>query len=219
LNKLIVDMQVRGDAPPCAFATAVPALFEALADVFAPLDVVIGHGHIARLDPVRVFNTVPLWCDEELTRDPLTRCLPTLGTDVIAELHEACADLAPPEVIIDAQGALLHRAAHTAAPAWYGRWCSEQLRDIISVHVRWTERSRGFALHCELGGYPFTATRLTTNRATDGDAAIAAENRALWLPALCRVRAAFGFDREEVEWRVLGDAAARKDWLPHLRAS
>src|SRR5512139_2710633 len=114
-------MEVKSDAPP-AFATAIPALFEALLDVFAPLDV---HVHIdderlriARFDPVRVFETVPLYCDEELTRDALTRCRPTLGTDVVAELHERLAGIAPRVFYISAEGAVLHRAANTDAPAW-----------------------------------------------------------------------------------------------------
>ena len=224
VNPFFVDMQVRFDAPPPAFATAVPAMFEALADVFAPLDVTIhlddDTDRIARIDPARVFGTVPLWCDEELTREALTKCAPTLGTDVVAELYERLAGITPARFVVSAHGALLHRAAHTDAPAWYGRWRAAQLTELVTLHVQWSEDPwRGFIMKCPTGGYPFTPVRLTTTKATDGDPAIAAQNRALWLPALCRVRAALGFDREEVEWRVLGDAAARKDWLPRLRAS
>ena len=215
-------MQVRFDAPPPAFATAVPAMFEALAGVFAPLDVMLhiddDSEHIARIDPVRAFGAIPLWCDEELTRDALTRCAPTLGIDVIAELHERLAGSAPARFVVSARGALLHRAAQ--APAWYGRWRAAELTELVTVHFQWTEDPwRGFILTAPTGGYPFTAVRLTTTKATDGDPAIAAENRALWIPALAGVRAALGFDREEVEWRVVGDTAARKDWLPQLRAS
>ena len=216
-------MQVQPAAPPPAFATAIPAMFEALAGVFAPLDVMIQVDdethHIARIDPVRVFNTEPLWCDEELTREALTKCAPTLGTDVVAELYERLASIAPAAFGVSARGAVLHRAS-ADAPLWYGRWRAAQLTDLVTVHFQWTaDPWRGFSIQCPAGGAPFAAVRLTTSKPTDGDPAVAAENRALWLPALCGVRAALGFDREEVAWSVLGDAAARKDWLPHLRAS
>lgn len=224
VNSFFLDMQVRFDAPPPAFATAIPAMFEALADVFAPLDVTIhaddDEDRVARIDPARVFNTVPLWCDEELTREALTRCPPALGTDVIADLYVRLANIAPASFSINAHGALFHRPAHAEAPGWYGRWRAAELTELVSVHFQWTtDPWRGFVIKCPAGGYPFTPVRLTTTKAGAGDPAIAAQNRALWLPALARVRAALGFDREEVEWRVLGDAAARKDWLPHLRAS
>jgi hypothetical protein len=212
-------MKVKDGVPPPAYATAVPALFEALLDVFAPLEVAVAIDdaqlEIARVDPVRGFGTDALWCDEELTRDPLTRCSPALGTDVVAELHDKLAGIAPARFAIHAAGAVRHRAAGTATAAWYGRWRSDGLQSIVTVGFD----QRGFALDCPLDGYPFMPVRPLASKLAAGDRALAAENRALWLPALCDVRAALGFDREEVEWSALGDALLRKDWLPRLRAS
>ena len=215
-------MQVKPDTPPPVFATAVPAMFEALLDVFAPLDVLVevddDFYRVSRIDPVRVFATEPLWCDEELTRDALTRCPPTLGTDVVAELHERLAGIAPTMFYVAAKGAVHHRVEGTDAPAWYGRWRGAGLADLVTIKFRWAMLWRGFEVQ-SLGGYPFAPVRPLVNRFADGDAAIATQNRALWLPALANVRAALGFDREEVEWRIEGDGSAeiRKDWLPHLR--
>ncbi len=212
-------MRVKDGVAPPAHATAVPALFEALLDVFAPLEVAIAIDDaqidIARIDPVRGFGTDALWCDEELTRDPLTRCSPALGTDVVAELHDRLAGIAPARFAIHATGAVHHRAAGAAAPAWYGRWRSDGLNAIVTIAFDDT----GFSLQCPLDGYPFMPIRPLAGKLAAGDRALAAENRALWLPALCNVRAALGFDREEVKWSALGDALLRKDWLPRLRAS
>ena len=229
-KQFLLEMQVKDGAPPPVFATAAPAMFEALIDVFAPLDVMIHIDdeqlRIARIDPVRVFGTQPLWCDEELTRDALTRCGPTLGTDVIAELYERLAGIAPTSFYVSAEGALFHRAAGTDAPAWYGRWRGSGLWELASVAFHWTKDPwRGLEMKCPLSGYPFTALRPLVSRLADGDPALAAENRALWLPHLSKVRAALGFDREEVEWGTTGDfdasdhAEIRKGWLPKLCAS
>lgn len=227
-RQFLLEMKVVDGAPPPAFATAVPAMFEALIDVFAPLDVTIHVDderlHLARIDPVRAFGTQPLWCDEELTRDALTRCPPALGTDVIAELHERLAGIAPATFYISAEGAVLHRAFGTDTPAWYGRWRGAGMWELATVAFHWTtDPWRGFEMTCPLSGYPFTPIRpLVRDQLVDGDPALAADNRALWLPHLCKVRAALGFDREEVEWGTTGDAAmtdVRKHWLPPLRAS
>ena len=231
-----LDMQVHRDAKPVAFATGVPAMFEALLDVFAPLDVTfkIDDGdvvRIARIDPVRSYNAEPLWCDEELTRDALTRCKPTLGTDVVAELYERFAGTSPKKVCVSAEGALLHRAPGTDEPAWWGRWRSSYLHELCEVHFWWTDEPwRGFELLCSISGYPFTSVRpLVRGTLAKGDPVIALENRELLFPALARVRAALGFDRHEVTWgNARGDYGAafpddRKDiwkrWLPQLALS
>lgn len=214
-------MNVRDGAPPPVFATAVPALFDALLDVFAPLDVSIAIGDdtlaCARIDSVRVFGTEPLWCDEELTRDVFTRCPPTLGTDVVAELYERLAGLAPASFEVTAAGACKLIAHGGDAPAWYGRWRGDGLQALVTIVIHWTKR-RGVELRCPLDGYPFAPVRPRTSRLSPGDRAVAAENRALWLPAVCNIRQALGFDREEIEWTT-DDPNLRKDWLPRLRES
>jgi hypothetical protein len=231
-----LELEAHRDVPPPAFATAIPQLFEALLDVFAPLDVTyaIDGGdfvRVTRLDPVRAFANEPLWCDEELTRDALTRCKPGLGTDVVTELYDRFAGIAPQSFYISAEGALRHHAPGTDEPAWYGRWRSTHLHELCTVSFHWTaDPWRGFELRCPLSGYPFTSVRpLVRGSLADGDPAIAAENRALLFPALAKVRGALGFDPHEVEW---GHDAAdygplfpddRRDiakrWLPLLAAS
>lgn len=219
-------MQVKPEAPPPVFATGVPAMFDALLDVFAPLDVRVGIDGdqylVARIDPDRVFATEPLWCDEELTRDVLTRCRPTLGTDVVAELHDRLAGIAPSAFEIEARGAVFHRLPGTDAPAWYGRgrarWTRDGLHDLVTIKFRWATAWRGFEL-ATINGYPFVSLRPLASGFVAGDDGVAADNRALWFPAIANVRAALGFDREEVEWRIEGslDARVRKDWLARLR--
>jgi len=191
------------DVPPPAFATAVAAMFEALLDVFAPLDVTVGDDlQISRVDPVRTFGTTPLWCDEELTRGPLTRCKPTLGTDVVAELYARAIGTS----------SVIARGAIRLEDGWYGRWCSGALHDVVVVRFAWPA---GFALELPLRGYPFTAIRPLAKRLDRGDRAVAAAHRALWLPALCRVREALGLDRDEVRW----ETTLGKDFLRALAAS
>jgi hypothetical protein len=194
-------MRVNEGVPPPGGGTA--ALLEALLDVFAPLDVRVGDDlRIARLDPVRTFGTTPLWCDEELTRGALTRCKPTLGTDVVAELYERALGTT----------AIVARGAIRLEDGWYGRWCNAELRDVVEVRFSWPE---GFALELPLRGFPFTATRPLAKRLDAGDPAVAAAHRALWLPALCQVRTALGLDREEVRW----ETTLGKDFLRALAAS
>ena len=228
-------MTVKDGARAPAFATAVPAMFEALQDIFAPLDVTYriddeSWVHIARLDATRSFNTTPLWCDEELTRDALTRCTPTLGTDVIAELCDRLAGRTPAWFYISAEGALRHRAAGDTEPAWYGRWRHEVLDELVTVSFTWTKDPlRGFEMRCPLSGYPFTAVQpMVRGNLVDGDAATAAHNRAALIPSLCRVREALGFDRAEIDWHNDGDYGALypidradlwKTWLPKLATS
>ena len=226
-RSLTLCMEVKSDVPP-AFATAIPAMFEALLDVFAPLEVSIlvddRWTEIERFDPARRFETSPLWCDEELTRDPINRCAPTLGTDVVAELHDRLAGITPKKFFVAADGAVLHRAPGTDAPAWYGRWRGAGLWELAHVSFTWTDDPwRGIEMRCPLGGYPFTPIRpLVKGRLVEGDPALAAENRALWLPSLCKLRAALGFDREEVAWHTDGDYdddELPNHWLPALDAS
>lgn len=175
-----------GVMPPRASSAAI---LEALHDVFAPLDVMVGDARTARLDPARVFGTTPLWCDEELTRGPLTRCAPTLGTDVIAELVASQVGLA----------SIAARGAVRLTDGWYGRWCRGELHDIVEVRFAWPA---GFELRLPLRGFPFAAIRPLAKRLEIGDPALAAAHRALWLPALCRVRDAIGLDRDEVRWET-----------------
>ena len=218
-------MAVRGEAPP--FARTIPALFEALLDVFVPFDIALAidddFERIARIDPVRAFNHEPLWCDEELTREPLTRCKPESGADVVVELWERLAGRSIQTITLEAEGALLHR---TDVRAWYGRWCATELRPVATVRFAWP--AHGFTFDCPHAGYPLTSTRLLARTIGDGDPAIAEENREAILPAFCRVREALGFDRDEVEWRNDGDYGRTyrddrtdiwKRWLPRLRAS
>lgn len=234
LKTFYLAMAVSGDEPP-EVATAVPAMFEALLDIFAPLDLTyrIDDGdfvRVARLDPARAFNAEPLWCDEELTRDALTRCSPALGTDVVAELCDRLAGARARTFYVSAEGALRHRAAGTAEAAWYGRWRTTHLHELATVSFTWTaDPLRGFELRCPLSGYPFTAVEpLVRGSLADGDPAIAAANREAMFPALCRVRAALGLDRGEVTWSNEGDYGALyradradiwKRWLPRLRES
>lgn len=194
-------MRVNDGVPPPVGGAA--AVLEALLDVFAPLDVLVGDElRVARLDPVRTFGTTPLWCDEELTRGPLTRCRPTLGTDVVAELVERAIGHA----------AIVARGAIRLEDGWYGRWCSGELRDVVEVRFAWPA---GFSLELPLRGYPFTAVRPLAKRLEIGDRGVAAAHRARWLPALCKVRGALGLDREEVRW----ETTLGKDFQRALAAS
>jgi hypothetical protein len=232
LKSFSIAMLAKRDCPAPAFAN-VPAVYEALLDVFAPLDVTlrIDDGDvetIARLDPARVFGTMPLWCDEELARDALTKCKPALGVDVIAELYDRIARAGTVKSLyVSAQGPLFHRVPGTDAPAWYGRWRADSLRELAIASFVWTaEPTRGFELRCPLSGYPFTSTRpLVRGSLADGDPAVAAENRARLFAALAGVRSAIGFDSHEVRWESEGDYGGLypddrreiwKRWLPTL---
>jgi hypothetical protein len=222
------------EVPPPAFATAVPAMFEALLDVFAPLSVALAIDddlsiRIERLDEERRYGSQPLWCDEELTRHPLTSCKPDLGADVIAELYDRLANTTPKWLYVSAQGALRHVSAGTTTPAWYGHWRMDQtLRELATVSFTWTrDPLREFDMYCPLSGYPFTATKpLHRPELGNGDFQLARQNRELLMPALCRVREALGFDREEVYWHIDGHSYEKRDfidlqtrWLPVLSAS
>lgn len=228
-------MDVTAAQPGRPLAEVAPAVLEGLRDVFAPrlLWVQIDGGEPFQISALAEGPAArqPLWRGEEpVSGFPLTRCNPGPLPGLLDELRARLRGRSPASLFLGADGALRHRACDRAEPDWYGRWTADGgLLDIAAVRVQWTADLRGFELGLPHSGYPFTASRLAADGTLeDGDAEVAAANRAAIIPALAAVRPAFGLSAAQARWHDDGDYAAlfqadaddlRRRWIPWLDAA
>ncbi len=195
---------------PERLAVAVPALFENLMTLFAPRRFVfsVDHGELRYLTKGERGH----WNGEEITGEALTECPPgEEARELIDELREALAKSPPTHLWVGAEGALYHHAPSTPAPAWYGRWrLQRSLSELIEPSFAWTEDERAVEIRLPLAGYPLTSVKLRGRPdgdrvLDDGDASIAAANRALIADAFAKIPRALGLTRDDVKWELHGD--------------
>lgn len=167
----------------------------------------------------------PLWVGEEVTTDVLTRFDPT-GDDLIGQLSDELTRSGARSIRLSARGALLHRAPGTDAARWYGHWrVPRGLIVLCTVDFNWDEFTTELQIKFSNGGYPLTASRLGIDAVEDGDAAVAAENRASLAGTLRALPTTLGVSGEG--WSDGGDyhrwypddaVEIRDRWIPALRS-
>jgi hypothetical protein len=236
LKLFTLDMRVAAGATAKRPASeGVPAMFEALLEVFAPRDIAMWidgrETTVDRIDRQRSYGDEPLWLGEEITGDALTGCPPGPARELVHEARAVLAGRLPERLVVRATGALLHQAPWTPRPAWFGRWRVDHpaLHELVSVRYERSAARHAFEFILPLSGYPLTSSRLTGEAHLDpGDRASAAVNRATLIPVIARVRDAFGFELDDVDWSNGGDyhalyphdrADVEKVWLPALRGA
>lgn len=194
---------------PQRLGETVPALFESLLSLFAPRRFVfaVDHGELRYLTRGERGH----WNGEEITGEALTECPPGEARDLIDELRDELGKSTPTHLWVGAEGALYHHAPSTPAPAWYGRWrLQRSLSELIEPSFSWTEEEQAVEVRLPLAGYPLTSVKLRGRPEgdrvlDDGDATVAAANRALIADALARVPVSLGLERDEVRWELHGD--------------
>jgi hypothetical protein len=221
--------------PRRPLGTGVPAVFEALLEVFSPraLSVHVDDQkafELHRLEGGMAWGKQALWAGEQLIDGAaLTRCVPELGAELVGELRARLAERSFRTIFVGASGALRHRAPGTSRPEWYGRWRIETppaLTELVDVRLQWTDDMHAFEFDLPDGGYPLTSVRLATDGNLDeGELATAADNRASIIPVLARVPDGLGLAAGEFRWSLGGDfgplypqdhAELRGVWLPRL---
>ena len=234
-NQLSFDLDLApGAQMPRPLSEGVPSALEALLDVFSPriVDVMVDErpSRLERHAPDHDHGDIPLWFDEEVVADQiLTKCWAGGTGAIVHALGDRLARETPSVISVRAVGALRHRPPGMDT-AWYGRWKIDSpsvLWEVAEVRADSTPEGFRFSFALPLYGYPLTTTRLgDRGHIEDGDAAIAAANRAAIIPILGRVPACLGFE-SGARWSIGGEGESvhpgdhheiREVWLPRLGA-
>jgi hypothetical protein len=229
-DRATFQMQIKSERLGRPIADALPAMFECVGDVLAPLQITYrleGKEELDRLGG----SALGLWPGEEASDgDPITRIVTPRSAGLVAELREALAG-APARAVYASGTCAVRCYAHAgASPAWQARWRYGKtgFYELATLAYMRDEYEHHVQIEFPAEGYPLTPVRPSIDRIEqDGDSAIAAQNRALILPALGRVRGALGLAPGDVRWTEQSDISHRfpelfeeieKTWMPKIEA-